>query len=85
MQFIVLVNWHKINILISLGDQETGKIIEFDTGSKQFQTEYKRNKIKQENLLNDRFKKSGIDFLKIKTDENYILSIDKFLKRRIKI
>ncbi len=68
--------------LIELEDAETGEIIMVDTGSRQFRREFAaRAEDDNQNLKRD-FLFSDIDFIRIRTDESYIVPLITFFRMR---
>lgn len=73
--------------LINLKDPETGEEVLVDTSSQSFRTVYQNNIKKYVDGVEKLFKTSKVDYLKIKTDEDYVnalLSYFKIRKSRIK-
>lgn len=68
--------------LIKLKDNETGKLIWVDTGSKHFRKQFAVNHLKFESMLKDTFSKSGIDYTNIYTHEGYIKPLMNLFKKR---
>lgn len=68
--------------LIKLKDNETGKLMWFDTSDHSFRKQYEINHLKFENDLKDMFNKSGVDFTTINTHEGYIKPLMNLFKRR---
>ncbi len=68
--------------LIKLKDNETGKLVWVDTGSKHFRKQFAVNHLKFENTLKDTFSKSGIDYTNIYTHEGYIKPLMNLFKKR---
>lgn len=67
---------------LRLRDGETGQIKWVNTGNKSTRTKWKANGLKRNAALQNVFRKSGVDFAKIATDEPYILPLMNLFKRR---
>jgi len=68
--------------LIQLEDAETGRKKWVNTSSKKNQSQYKVNALRREGMLNDVFRKAGVDNVKIATDRPYIIPLLNLFKRR---
>jgi uncharacterized protein (DUF58 family) len=68
--------------LIKLRDNETGKIVWVDSGSKQFRHQYAVNRIKFDHQLKDLFNRSGIDATTVHTNESYVKPLMNLFKKR---
>ncbi|MDR3317469.1 MAG: DUF58 domain-containing protein [Puniceicoccales bacterium] len=66
--------------LVVFEDAETADVLQINTSDKQFQIKYKKEKIYYNKILSERLKKVGIDFLEVNTKDNYLQSLDKFLR-----
>jgi uncharacterized protein (DUF58 family) len=70
--------------LVAIEDQETGEILEINTADREFQSNYSHDKRRYNEVLEERLMRSGIDLLRIQTDENYLRALDQFLRKRTK-
>lgn len=71
--------------LIYFSDPETGKRIAVNSNSKKLQREYRNLILKEEEELKEKFKRNRIDFIDLKTDQNYVKELLKFFKLRVKM
>jgi uncharacterized protein (DUF58 family) len=70
--------------LVRLKDAETGKILLIDTSNQQARTNYLTWWKQKDNYLTTLFGKSGIDSVKIRTDQSYVEPLMSLFKRREK-
>ncbi|HPY96881.1 MAG TPA: DUF58 domain-containing protein, partial [Candidatus Cloacimonadota bacterium] len=70
--------------IIHMQDPETGKTITINSSSNQFRDSFQKYISQQNNEIEKRFKRMKIDFLTIKTNEEYIKNLIKFFKNRVK-
>ncbi len=68
--------------LIKLRDNETGKVVWVDSGSKQFRQQYHSNRVKFDHDLKDLFNRSGIDSTAVFTNESYVKPLMNLFKKR---
>ncbi|MDP4281284.1 MAG: DUF58 domain-containing protein [Bacteroidota bacterium] len=68
--------------LLRARNAETGKQIWVDTSDPKLRKDYAEWNRKQEKYLNDIFLKCGMDFVKIRTDEDYVKQLIKLFKKR---
>lgn len=68
--------------LIHIQDSETGKRIWVDSNSKDFRNFYKNQALKREQLLENTFRKNGVDHTSIATHQNYVKPLIDLFKRR---
>ncbi len=68
--------------LINIRDAETGRVLTVDTGSRKFKKEYYNIRRKHSDHLRDVFKKSGIDYAAISTNESYVTPLINLFKSR---
>ena len=68
--------------LIQALDPESGKKIWIDTGSSKVRENFKQNFEDNFNYFKTNFRRSGADFINIKTDESYVNALLKFFKKR---
>ena len=65
-------------------DAENGNIEWIDTSSKVVRTQFKANYLKHEAEVLQLFRRSGVDTINIRTDEDYVKPLINFFKRREK-
>jgi len=68
--------------LIKLRDNETGKVVWVDSGSKEFRKQYNSNRVKFDHQLKDLFNRSGIDSTAVFTNESYVKPLMNLFKKR---
>lgn len=68
--------------LIRLENSETGETLEIDTNDPETRNNYRKMAVQKEKILNDAFAKSGIDWIKLRTDENYVHQLMRLFKKR---
>ena len=68
--------------LIHIQDSETGKNIWVDSNSKDFLNYYRSQAIKREQVLENTFRKNGVDHTSIATHQNYVKPLIDLFKRR---
>lgn len=68
--------------LIRFEDAETGETTLIDSSNKNTREQYKKNWLKHERKIFDAFTRSGVDKVKIHTDESYISQLMLLFKRR---
>jgi len=68
--------------LIKLRDNESGKVVWVDTGSKEFRKQYNLNRVKFDHDLKDLFNRSGIDSTAVFTNESYVKPLMNLFKKR---
>jgi len=68
--------------IMQMQDAETGKTKWINTNRKSVRTKWKANALKRNKELSRSFRKSGVDFVKIRTDRPYILPLMNLFKRR---
>ncbi len=68
--------------LVPILDAETGKTRWVNTSSKETQKEYKIEALKRYDILNNTFRKSGVDNATIGTHEDYVKPLMNLFKRR---
>lgn len=68
--------------LAQLQDAETGIEFWVNTSSKKTRTKYKANFLKHQDELNNIFRKSGVDYTNIQTDESYVKPLINLFKNR---
>ncbi|CAN5453947.1 DUF58 domain-containing protein [soil metagenome] len=68
--------------LIRLRDAETGGILEIDSSSASVRKGYNQIAIQREKMLSDAFAKSGVDWINLRTDQNYVQPLMTLFKKR---
>lgn len=68
--------------LIQVMDAETGKIMWVDTDSKQVRTEYGANFDQKNKYCIQAFRKSGAGLMHVRTDEDYVKTLQAYFKGR---
>jgi uncharacterized protein (DUF58 family) len=68
--------------LVKLKDAETENIISVDTSSRNVRESYNKWWLINESKLYEIFSKSGVDFVNIRTDEDYIKPLMRLFKKR---
>ncbi len=68
--------------LIKLKDNESGKVVWVDSGSKEFRKQYHSNRVKFDHDLKDLFNRSGIDSTAVYTNESYVKPLMNLFKKR---
>jgi uncharacterized protein (DUF58 family) len=68
--------------LVPMQDMETGKTNWVNTSSKKVRDNYKEQAYKRKDKLHSQFKKSGVSFTEIATDDDYVKSLMGMFKRR---
>ncbi len=68
--------------LIRIENAESGETLEIDTHDLETRNNYRKMAIQKEKFLNDAFAKSGIDWVKLRTDENYVHQLMRLFKKR---
>ena len=70
--------------LIELEDEETGEQILVNTSDPEFQRNYTDIVADSETKLTQQLRKQKIDFLKVRSDEEYAVPLKKFFRKRIR-
>ncbi len=68
--------------LIRLEHAETGETMEIDSNNREIRYKYKKMAIQKDKRLNEAFAKSGIDWIKLRTDQNYVTELMILFKKR---
>ena len=68
--------------LIRLMDSETGAVIEIDSSDASVRNGYRQFALQREKALSDSFAKSGVDWIKLRTDQNYVQPLMTLFKKR---
>lgn len=68
--------------LITLEDQETGEVFRFNTHAA---VGYTKHQLREEQTLDTQLRRAGIDLLSIRTDEDYLGALDRFLRKRARM
>ncbi|MDE6576119.1 MAG: DUF58 domain-containing protein [Opitutales bacterium] len=71
--------------LISLEDQETGEVFTFNTHAAPIRNIYPQHQIREQQAIDTHLRRAGIDVLTIRTDEDYLGSVDRFLRQRARM
>ena len=70
--------------LLQIKDAETAKISLIDTSDSKFQKNYRQWWQEKDKALNDIFQKTGVDYVKLLTDKDYVPALKNlFLKRSV--
>ena len=67
-----------------LQDAETGQSVEINTGDERRRVAYSKRQADTQEELERLFRTSGIDSIRIRTDEPYITALDRFFEMRLK-
>jgi uncharacterized protein (DUF58 family) len=68
--------------IIRLQQAETGEIMEVDSANVSVRNRYKQLALENEKLLNTIFNKSGVDWIKLRTDQSYVQQLIRLFKKR---
>jgi uncharacterized protein (DUF58 family) len=68
--------------LIPVKDEESGQMIWVNTGDKEVRAAFRADAQRRNGVLQDVFKKSGVDFTRIGTHESYITPLRTLFKKR---
>jgi uncharacterized protein (DUF58 family) len=68
--------------MIQLRDAETGEQRWINTSDKEVRQDYKKEVLKRKKILEQTFRKSGIDVANINADESYVAPLMNLFKRR---
>jgi hypothetical protein len=68
--------------LIPVKEAETAQLIWVNTGNKEVRAAFKADALRRNAVLQDVFKKSGVDFTRIGTHESYITPLRTLFKKR---
>lgn len=68
--------------LVQLYDNETGEVKWVDTSDKHFQSAYKKDALRREQLLRETFRRSGVDYARIATHQSYVQPLMSLFKKR---
>ncbi len=68
--------------LINFENAETGATLEIDSSDKEVRNRYKKMALEADKALSETFAKSGVDWIKIRTDENYVHQLMRLFKKR---
>src|SRR5699024_2239824 len=69
--------------LIPLNDTETGQEIIIDSSNQKVRNEFYQQQRKRRELLKNKFLRSKIDFVELKTNESYVRPLITFFKQRM--
>ena len=70
--------------LVPLQDAETGQIIWVDSGDEQFTDMWRRSHLANNTLTQQTIEKSGWDYLRFETGEDYVKTLQGFFIKRMK-
>jgi uncharacterized protein (DUF58 family) len=68
--------------LVVMEDAETGEQLYVDTHDKGFRKRFREAALQRETVLNETFKRAGVDLLSLSTEEDLVRSIVRFAKLR---
>lgn len=68
--------------MVPLRDNETGELTWINTGSAAVRTNFKAKALEHESMLQDLFRRSGVDYANIATNQSYIQPLMTLFKRR---
>ena len=68
--------------IIRLQDSETGAIMEIDSSDESVRNGYRQIAMQREKMLGDSFARSGVDWINLRTDQNYVQPLMKLFKKR---
>jgi uncharacterized protein (DUF58 family) len=68
--------------LVELADLESGEIVLVDTASQTVREQYRQSAEKEKTALTRFFKKNGIDYVEIYTNQSYLLPLTRFFRMR---
>ncbi len=68
--------------IIHLKNAETDELLEVDSSNSFVRRKYYELSLQKEKKLNDIFAKSGVDWIKLRTDENYVHQLMRLFKKR---
>ena len=68
--------------IIHLKNAETDELLEVDSSNANVRKKFNQLSLQKEKSLNDVFAKSGVDWIKLRTDENYVHQLMRLFKKR---
>ena len=68
--------------IIHLKNAETDELLEVDSSNSFVRRKFHELSLQKEKKLNDTFAKSGVDWIKLRTDENYVHQLMRLFKKR---
>jgi uncharacterized protein (DUF58 family) len=68
--------------IVHARDAESGKMLWIDSSNRQIRDNYSARWNERQALLRDSFNRSGVDVIKIRTDESYVMPLMNFFKQR---
>jgi len=68
--------------LVQMQDMETGELKWIDTSSEKVRTQFARTALLHRHYLDDLFRKTGIDYTHVATNDNYFLKLSHLFQRR---
>ena len=70
--------------LLEIQDAETGVSVLVDTGDKEVRNRYEELAREKNDKLGSLFKATGVDYIELYTDRDYVLDLVKFFRKRMK-
>lgn len=70
--------------LVKMYDAEEGMVKWVNTGSKRIRDNYEGKFLREEQILNDKFRRSGVDYAILSTDGKYLKELNKLFQLRSK-
>ncbi len=70
--------------LLEIQDAETGAQVLVDTGDKKVRNRYEELSREKNDKLGSLFKATGVDYIELYTDRDYVLDLVKFFRKRMK-
>jgi uncharacterized protein (DUF58 family) len=71
--------------LVELEDAETGETMLFDTRNRRAMEAYRRERASRRARLDDLFRSTGVDEIRVSTESGYVAPIVKFFRKREKV
>ena len=68
--------------IIHLQHAETGELLEVDSSNSFVRRKFQELSLRKDKKLNEVFAKSGVDWIKLRTDENYVQQLMRLFKKR---
>ncbi len=70
--------------LLPIQDSETGKLVWIDSGNKTVRETFAKRQQRQAELLKQKVTQNGADFIRFRTDEDFVRPLQQFFLRRMK-
>jgi uncharacterized protein (DUF58 family) len=70
--------------LLPVQDSETGKLVWIDSSNKQVRSTFAKRQQRQMELLKQKVAQSGADFIRFRTDEDFVKPLQQFFVKRMK-